>query len=38
MPAALLRAQFTDQELTPRKQARTAARRALSDPAATAGP
>jgi Family of unknown function (DUF6459) len=36
MPAALLRAQFTDKELTLRAQARAAARRILSDPAATA--
>ncbi len=36
MPAALLSAQFTDQELTLRQQARTAARPTLPDPAATA--
>ena len=36
MPAALLSAQFTDQELILRKQARTAARHTVPDPAATA--
>jgi hypothetical protein len=36
MPAVLLCAHFTDQELTQRKQARTGARRTLPDPAATA--
>jgi hypothetical protein len=36
MPAAPLHAQFTDQELTLRTQARAEARRALPDPAATA--
>ena len=36
MPAALLCAQLTDQELTLRKQARTEARRTLPNPAATA--
>jgi hypothetical protein len=35
MPAALLSAQFTDQELIQRKQARTAARHTVPDPAAT---
>jgi hypothetical protein len=33
MPAALLSVQFTDKELTLRKQARAAARRTLLDPA-----
>jgi hypothetical protein len=33
MPAVLLCAHFTDQELTQRKQARTGARRTLPDPA-----
>jgi hypothetical protein len=36
MPAALLCAQLTDQELTLRKQARTEARRTLPNPATTA--
>jgi hypothetical protein len=36
MPAALLSAQLTDQELALRKQARTAARHTLPDPAAAA--
>jgi Family of unknown function (DUF6459) len=36
MPAALLRAQLTDKELTLRTQTRAAARRTLPDPAATA--
>ena len=36
MPAALLSAQFTDQELAHREQARAAARRTLPDPATTA--
>jgi hypothetical protein len=36
MPAALLSARFTDQELALRKQARTDARRTLPNPAATA--
>jgi hypothetical protein len=36
MPAALLSAQFTGQELHLRTHARTAARRTLPDPAATA--
>ena len=36
MPATLLSAHFTDQELALRQQARTAARRTLPDPATTA--
>jgi hypothetical protein len=36
MPAALLSARLTDQELTLRQRARTVARRTLPDPAATA--
>jgi hypothetical protein len=36
MPAALLCAQLTDQELTLRQQARTGVRRTLAKPAATA--
>jgi hypothetical protein len=36
MPAALLSAQFTDQELAQRQAARAAARRILPDPATTA--
>jgi Family of unknown function (DUF6459) len=36
MPAALLSAQFTDQELAHRQAARAAARRTLPDPATTA--
>jgi Family of unknown function (DUF6459) len=35
MPAALLRAQLTDQELTLRQRAHAGARRTLPDPAAT---